>query len=521
MRRKALAFLLTVSLCAGLFPGCKPSGIDDIVIDKTISGETVEYTLFAHDLNVYGEDNRVFQQLEEKFNIKLKMNGAPFSNWMEKLCLLINADDPPDLFNFIPNDYTYSSSYYNFVNNQMVLPLSDLISEEDTPNLVKLFNCDLYKDLKVNGKYYFVPNPTYATNHVMYVRKDWLNNLGLSAPTTLDEYTAMLQALTENDPDKNGKKDTYGLSASKVFEWMNNFKPTFGVSPGWSKGSDGKWVLDAFTDEYKSFLTWMKDLYSKGYLKPEFYLYDDSEAENDFINGKAGCLISNGDAKVGGMVSKMAKVDPKAEIDVLPMPDGAGKGGYVGTGCWWGGWSISYRAKEPMRLAKLLDYLHSEEGQLLRLCGIRDIHYTVDETGEITPNYEEREKEGDKSFPADDDGKRRGYFSFGAYFGNLYEISGSEIKMNAVKSTYAFPELTDRAWEMTNKNIVYQYPATGMELPSEFSQISTKVTDKVTTYSVRIIAGNIGFEEGLKKMREESVTAGYDSAVKLLEENAK
>ena len=521
MSKKVLALVMAATLCTGLLAGCKPD-VGEIKIDKTISDETIEYTLFAHDLNVYDGDNRVFQQLEDKFNIKLKMNGAPFTNWMEKLCLLINADDSPDAFNFLPNDYTYSSSYYNFVNNQMILPISDFMSEEDTPNLMKLFSYDQFAELKINDKHYFVPNPTDPTNHVMYVRKDWLNNLGLASPTTLDDFTAMLQAFTEKDPDKNSKKDTYGMAASKVFAWLENFKPTFNVQPGWSKGADGKWVMDAFTDEYADFLSWLRDIYSKGYMKPEFYLYDDAEAENDFINGKAGCLIANGDAKVGGMIENLAKVNPNAELDVLPMPDGAGKGGYVGGSSWWGAWSISYSAKEPMRLVKLLDYLHSEEGQMLRLCGIKDVHYTLDENGEVVPNQEEREKEGDKSFPAGEDGIRRSYFGFGAYFGSLYEIdSNNELNIKSVKSTYLDPDMTARAWEMTRKNIVYQYPTNGMELPAEYSQTSPKVADKVSTYSVRIVAGNIGFEEGLQKMKAESIDAGYEQMVKIIEETQK
>lgn len=517
MHKKLAAVILACTALLVTISGCKGGNLD-MEIDKTISDKQIEYKFFAHNLNVYAESDRVLKHIEEKFNVKLILDGAPENGWMEKLCLLINADDAPDTFNFIPNDFTYSSAYYNFVEKKMILPLSDLMSEEDTPNLLRLFGCNLYKDLKIDGKYYFVPSPTQPTNHILYVRKDWLDRLGMSEPQTLEEFTEMLRAFTEDDPDRNGKKDTYGLAASKVFEWLNNFKPTFGVSPGWQKDKNSAWQLDAFTQGYADFLSWLKGIYSKGYMKQEFYLYDDTDAENDFINGKAGCFFSNGDLKVGGVVSKLAKVDKNAVLGVLAMPDGKGKGGYVGTGGWWGGWSIAYSAPEPLRLAKILDYLHSDEGQMTRLYGLEGIHYTLDENGEIVPNYEERAAEGTNKFPAGDDGKARAFYSFGAYFGSGYTVENGEIKLKIFKNIYTYPDLTAEAWEKTNKNLVYQYPATGMELPAEFGKLSTKVADKVNIYSVRIVAGNIDFDEGFSRMKAEAESVGYAELQKMLKE---
>lgn len=43
-------------------------------------------------------------------------------------------------------------------------------------------------------------------------RKDWADNLGLSAPTTTDEFYEMLKQFTENDPNGTGENDTIGLA---------------------------------------------------------------------------------------------------------------------------------------------------------------------------------------------------------------------------------------------------------------------------------------------------------------------
>ena len=61
-----------------------------------------------------------------------------------------------------------------------------------------------------DGKYYGVP--TSAHTYALFIRQDWLNKLNLKAPTNWDELKKVAQAFTHDDPDGNGKKDTYGFT---------------------------------------------------------------------------------------------------------------------------------------------------------------------------------------------------------------------------------------------------------------------------------------------------------------------
>lgn len=60
------------------------------------------------------------------------------------------------------------------------------------------------------GKTYGVPFSAQA--NVLLVRSDWLKKVGLPAPTTWDELEKVAKAFTTQDPDGNGKNDTYGLA---------------------------------------------------------------------------------------------------------------------------------------------------------------------------------------------------------------------------------------------------------------------------------------------------------------------
>ena len=504
----ALLVLISLVSCAG-------GGTIDVDIDKTISDETLEYTLFANDLGAYDAENRIVDKWEKQFNVKFNFEGTG-TDWMQTLALRINSDDMPDLFFFVPNDPSYMTAYSNFVKKQLVIPLSDVVTQEETPSLYSLLNVDDYSDLKMNGKMYFAPSVASDFNTTLYVRRDWMNKLNIQTPTTLDDFEAMLKAFTDNDPDGNGKKDTYGMGASKVFEWLSYFRLAFGVTPGWSKDASGTWQLDSFTSGYKDFLKWLNGLYGKGYLKNEFFLYDDSDALNDFYNGKCGVVMYNGGRATGGITYKMRRLDKNAKVDVIPMPDGVTQGGYTTGGNWWGGWSIAYSAKEPMRLVKFLDYMYSEEGMEERLYGLEGVHYTKDESGEIVPNFEERLTE--KLFGTTDDGEPRDFFGIGAYFGSPYKIADNKIVDNTSVSIYAEKDLAKRSSEYANRNLIRNFPRDTMVLGEEYAKTYSAVSDRVYTYSVRIVSGTVGIDEGFEKMKNLAVEDGYANLQKILKD---
>ncbi|MDD6200115.1 MAG: extracellular solute-binding protein [Firmicutes bacterium] len=506
-KRKRTAAALLLAALTVAFTGCTGGGDLSIDIDRTISDQKLDYTLFANEMAVRDKPNRVVDKWEEMFNVDFHFEGSG-ADWMETLSLRINADDMPDMFFFVPNDTNYMSAYSNFVDKQLIIPISDLATPEDTPNLYTLINSKEFEDLKINGKMYFVPSFTSDFNNCIYVRQDWLDNLNMKAPETIGEFEAMLKAFTEDDPDGNGRNDTYGMSASKVFEWLSYFRISFGCQPGWSKDENGQWQLDAFTDNYRDFLIWLRGLYEKGYIKNEFYLYDETDALNDFYNGKCGVMLYNGARATGGVAYNMRRLNKDAVLSILPMPDGVAQGGYTTNGNWWGCWSIAYSAKEPMRLAKFLDYMLSEEGMKERLYGLEGIHYTEDANGSIVLNFEERLKEG-SFFGATDDGMPRDYFAIGSYFGAPYRMENGTPVNDTDSCIYSEPELAELSIRYANENLIRFFPRDTMMLGVEYAKTYSKVADRIYTYSIRIVSGTVGVDEGLKSMKAAADSDGY------------
>ena len=496
--------------------GCSGSGELAIDIDRNVTDKKLQYTMFAHELAAYSAENRVMDKWEEMFNVEFTLDGSG-SDWMQTLSLRVNSDDMPDLFFFVPNNINYMTAYTNFVEKQLLLPLNVLATREDTPYLYEYINSPQFDDLRIDGNLYFVPSYTGVYSNTIYVRQDWLDNLGMKEPTTIEEFEEMLRAFTEDDPDRNGRKDTYGMTASKVFEWLQFFRSSFGVQPGWSKDQDGQWQHEAFTQEYTDFLMWIKKLYEKGYIKNEFYLYENSDSLNDFYNGKCGVLMYNGGRATGGVTYNMRRLNKEAVVNVLPLPDGVAQGGYVTNGDWWGGWSIAYSAEEPMRLAKFLDYLLSPDGMNERLYGLEGIHYTKDTDGSIVLNFEERLKEP-KFFAATDDGLPRGYYSIGPYFGSPFKMENGYPVDNTDSCIYSEPELANKSVQYGMENLLRYFPQETLHLGEEYAKIYSKVADRVYSYSIRIIAGNISLEDGLAQMKAAAESDGYAKLQKILSE---
>ncbi|MBO4416392.1 MAG: extracellular solute-binding protein [Lachnospiraceae bacterium] len=149
-----------------------------------------------------------------------------------------------------------------------------------------------------NGKMYGIPRSrTLARNGLGY-RLDWLNNLGLSEPTTWEDFHDMLYAFTYNDPDGNGVDDTVGLGLDNWGGVFNIMMTWFGVPNEWGLDSNGDLIYKVETEEYKTALKAFRELYSEGVINngangiPDFREVDPGKARDQLLRQSlAGCGV--------------------------------------------------------------------------------------------------------------------------------------------------------------------------------------------------------------------------------------
>lgn len=499
--KKLVISMLAMAMLTATMIGCSST-------EQTDSGEVLSYTLFANEWQKYTgtEHDRILSEVEKKFNVSLNLTGAPSDGWEEKLTLMINTGEIPDMFFFRPG----STQYRMWVDSGVILPYDDYL--KNTEYLKQIFAEPIYNNLSYNGKHYFLPMIT-LNNHAMYYRKDWLDNLGMKTPETLEEYEEMLKAFTENDPDGNGKNDTTGLTLSKVQGWLSSFYATFGMKYGWNKTADGSSYEPYYlTDNYADMMQWLREMYSNGYIKTEFFLDSDQQKRSDFFSGKAGVLLDNAGNTVDVIARSLKEGCPEAVIDVMRAPNGpGGKGAMVSYGEFYGGWNISSQAQEPERLVAMLDYLMSPEGQDLRLYGIEGIHYTVQD-GQKVFNAEECANEPYDIYGVSD-GKVGGLNGIGRYFSDCQIIyNNGKIEKKRDYSFSANKALSEKCDEIYVGALLASDTQNIIDTSEDYIEICAKMNDICQRYTVMMISGQISVDEGIQKIRQECNQVGYERA---------
>ncbi len=213
-----------------------------------------------------------------------------------------------------------------------------------------------------NGDIIAVPlaASSMGTVPVMWIRQDWLNNLGLEAPKTLDELYNVMKAFTENDPDGNGQNDTYGISMLKSFLGMGvcdaiGIFNGFGAYPThWIPDGNGglKYGVDA--QETRDALAFLAKCYADGLISEAFSTMDDGGVTEQVASGEAGlCFGANWNyAWPLGMTSMN---NPDADWTAYAIP-GISEGGKAQSSLNLGGFVVvSAECEHPEAVVKLLN----------------------------------------------------------------------------------------------------------------------------------------------------------------------
>lgn len=322
-------------------------------------------------------ENRWTKWINENGPADVTYVAVPRWESAQKLNTLFASGTAPDII--MEYDPVIKNQLYN---QKLLLPLDEYVDKYSTTYKSILEEYPLLKKLgqKEDGKLYEIgkvedPIP----QHLLYIRTDWLSNLGLSVPTTTEELFQVAQAFAEQDPDGNNKKDTYGINLS--FVGGKIVDDIFGIV--FDSIDKNPWVLDADGelvfgwDRIQASLEFKKQLYDAGIVDRD-YLTDGKgdKAKQDFINGKLGLYGSNG----GDIASFRAlkKNNPEATIAAIPLPAGP-----------FGSFSpllstpinlttvVNAKAKDPEAVIRYVDFMMSDEATMAMTYGLEGEHYTL------------------------------------------------------------------------------------------------------------------------------------------------
>ena len=333
-------------------------------------------------------EHPALKRMEELTGIHIEWECVPDAGFTEKRNLAFASDDLPDI---ILRAKISPQEEMKYAANGQLVALDEYL--DYAPNLSALIEQDdaIRKGITMpDGHIYSCPqlNKTEGNLiHHYWINKTWLDNLGLEAPTTVDELYDVLVAFRDNDPNGNGQKDEipycvvgkdyphrmfYDLLGSWGFGINGVMDSDYAFS--WLDIDDaGKVRFIGREDKFKNMVEFYNKLWTEGLVDKESYSQDQTQAAAKVNAGQVGFVARAQNTQWMG-----AAAENYVQCPVLEGPYGDRALINVESNVQMTGVAVITTAnKYPEATMRWLDYFYSEEGTVLCRLGIEGESYEV------------------------------------------------------------------------------------------------------------------------------------------------
>ncbi|HZG83998.1 extracellular solute-binding protein [Paenibacillus sp.] len=314
----------------------------------------------------------VLEKLEEYTNSDVELVWVPYSTYKDKTKITLSSLKLPTVI-VIPDK---SPEFISAARRGVFWELGPYLAE--FPNLSQA-NEAVLSNTSIDGKVYAIYRARDLGRYGVTIRKDWLQHVGLEQPRTLDEFYEVLRAFTFDDPDRDGREDTYGLVATYYPSTFDVIQTWFGAPNRWGVDETGNLVPAHLTKEYKDGLRFLKKLYDEGLMNPGFAVMDPKFWLEPLIHGEAGVLVDVADQAQRAAHEIRKAYGLEDVIDVFSGVEGPQGMKLPSTSGYDGMLAVSKSAvkneQELRHVLSFLDKLNDEQMQILLYNGMEGRHY--------------------------------------------------------------------------------------------------------------------------------------------------
>lgn len=268
------------------------------------------------------ENNAYTRYIKKKLNVqnKDKFEGAD-QDYRNMVSMAISENDIPDIM--VIDDYEQLKM---LVERDMLEDLSEVYKKCASDRIKDIYmgyGNEIFDNVSFNGKLMAIPETNIENGpNMLWLRKDWMDKLGLGEPKTIGDAEYIISQFIEKDPGNNGKGKTVGLVCSSEITSNNGFSymtqtdvefANYNSYPKqWIKDENGNAVYGSVMPESKQALKHMNDLYNRGILDNKFLLRGQNNIEELIINGECGSFFGLWWAPNNPLINAM-KVNRNAE----------------------------------------------------------------------------------------------------------------------------------------------------------------------------------------------------------------
>ena len=439
------------ALGAGALTGCKP------VDAKTNAEEPLQLVFFNMDGISDSWTDPVAQKITEKTGIALK-TLYPSRGSSEAIDLMLTDGEYPDLI-FAKGDVN------KLVDANALVDMEPLI-EEYGSNIKTLYGTD-YKRLRYSAEkphiYQLCSNTVnkeiYTTSGSAQLQWAVLKEHDYKIPYTLADYEAQIKAYLAAHPETDGKP-TIGISLCCTdWRWyimLSN--PSASIAE--AAPDNGQWLIDGENVTYlhagpnqKEYYAWLNRMYWEGVLDPEFATQTFDDYKQKIVSGRVLGLL-DADWNYAEAQKELLRAGKTAQsyagLPVTLHEDAVCPSLYN-----WGlspGWGVGVTTacQHPERAVKFLDWLCSEEGQVLIHWGIEGENYTVDASGRRVRSQKEIDRSQQDTDYQSETGVGFHAYPFPSYGRGVYDSTGNsyqiEDKAYIISAYNAEEKAACKAW---------------------------------------------------------------------------
>ncbi|MBB6670835.1 extracellular solute-binding protein [Cohnella nanjingensis] len=275
-------------------PSGSPATLTVEIFDRGIQGQP--------DLNNNTWTRYINEHFGKPNNAVVKFVPVPRSQEVDKLNVLMASGEAPDI------SFTYdNTTVYRYAKMNGIMQLNDLIAEhgKELTNYLgeKVLSYGVY-----NGKQMAIPaKRTSLAWGGMFIRKDWLDKLGLPLPTTRDELYNTLVAFRDKNPGGVDGVIPWGLAATGMNYGTGNLVDSF-----WEAQSEEEFVTVPgwLRPGNKEAMKFLNKLYNEKLISPDFALDKTAkQVDADVTNGKVGFFSANWDYPLRQNISEPLKAN--------------------------------------------------------------------------------------------------------------------------------------------------------------------------------------------------------------------
>ena len=417
-------------LGAGALTGCKAESI------AAVAEQPLQLVFFNMDGISDSWTDPVAQKITEKTGITLK-TLYPSRGSNEAIDLMLTDGEYPDLI-FAKGDVN------KLVEANALIDLEPLI-EEYGSNIKALYGAD-YQRLRYSAeKPYIYQLCSNTVNKELYTTSgsaqlQWavLKEHEYQIPHTLVEYENQIKAYLAAHPETDGRP-TIGISLCCTdWRWYITLSnPSASIAE--AAPDNGQWLIDGETVTYlhagpnqKEYYAWLNRMYWEGVLDPEFATQTFDDYKQKIVSGRVLGLL-DADWNFAEAQKEIIR-SGKTEHSYAGLPVTLHEGDVCPSLFNWGlspGWGvgITTACQHPERAVTFLDWLCSEEGQVLIRWGIEGTNYTVDASGRRVRSQKEIDRSQQDADYQSETGVGFHAYPFPGYGKGVYDSTGNSYQI--------------------------------------------------------------------------------------------